>query len=70
MRLFIVVALLSCVSSISGAAIDARDDAKVQIEDLVAQAQEVTKQTIESEEAKRTFGSGCSLKNLSIRREW
>jgi len=70
MRLSAFVALATCVSSITGAAIVARDDTDIDIDTLLAQAQEVTKQTLESNAAKRTTGSSCTLKNISIRREW
>lgn len=70
MRLSAIVAFASCVSSMHGAAISSCDDADVDIDTVLVQAQEVTKRTLESDAARRTSGSGCTPQNLSIRREW
>jgi len=70
MRLSSVVALLSCVGSIRSAAIAGRDEPDAQVDDLLVQAQQITKQTLEGDNAKRTLGGSCTLNNLSIRREW
>ena len=68
MRFLSLIGVVS-LSTFANGAIFAREDDYNHLEDLVAQAQEVTKQGLASSDQKRG-GTNCSLKNLSIRKEW
>ena len=67
----VVSALLAVQAS---CAATPRNDDYSKIDDLVRQAQEVAKEELAAAElsadSKRSGGSACTLKNLSIRKEW